>query len=149
MTTWVKAGLTLVAAATLTWPQSALACGEAQPAPKSVQTTYEECMQFNHDYVMARIEADSCNFRRPNEPCTVPVQTNLLCPCTTFVNPENRKAMEAMELAEFGWGAGACSMYIECGAALCPYVVGASCEQPSPSSDHPRPPNGVCVDHFH
>jgi hypothetical protein len=74
--------------------------------------------------------------------CTLQIDSDLGCPCPTYVNPANTGAVAMLSQLSDAWSAQACTED-GCDAGLCPVPDGSACIPHGPGSGA-----GVCTDMF-
>lgn len=82
------------------------------------------CSDVSDAYGLAMDEAKTCDPNQTGQ-CSKPITEGLNCGCTTFVNPENSEAIEAVHAAQDDWSALSCGGDVVCGACASP--SGAYC----------------------
>ena len=82
------------------------------------------CQKLDSDYQKAVLAAKSCTIQ-PSNQCTTKVGSALGCPCDTYINNANAKALSQMKAAKAAWNGQGCTAPIVC--KKCPAVSGAKC----------------------
>jgi subtilisin family serine protease len=113
------------------------------PSPRK-SATLADCYAWMGEYDDAIREASVCRTEVRREQCTLAVDGSLVCPCPTYVNPTNGKAVERMQAASAAFGAAGCAGFWDCTASLCPSVFGGTC-QPATSDGRRGATRGTCV----
>ncbi len=111
--------------------------------------TLEHCQALNDQYLQAVRDAKRCRpGRSPRlvEQCSLSVDNDLICPCTTYVSPSNTKALETMLALRNQWYAESCFMHWQCGAAQCAAPYAAVCTADRFSHPYSHPP--LCADQW-
>ncbi|HMR78291.1 MAG TPA: hypothetical protein PKD61_24460, partial [Polyangiaceae bacterium] len=88
------------------------------------------CQKLDTDYQKAVLAAKSCTIQ-PSNQCTTKVGSALGCPCDTYINNANTKALTQMKAAKTAWDGQGCTPPIFC--PKCPVVSGAKCVKGSGS----------------
>ena len=84
------------------------------------------CSQLDKAFKLLLPTAKVCSPMLPVVQCTKLYQTELTCPCSTYVNPNNKTPLASMAALEAAWKAKSCPKGTGC--PRCPTVSGASCQ---------------------
>ncbi len=95
------------------------------------------CTELNKDYSEAVVKAKACNPLINKISCTRKVNSNLGCPCPTFIEDSNTAAVKEMDTALDRWHLQGCKQWA-CGMSCGPPPKSAACVG--------RSANGVCTD---
>ncbi len=97
------------------------------------------CSQWNKEYTEAVVKARACNPLINKLQCTKKVDSNLGCPCPTYIEPGNTKAVAAMDLIRKRWKLQGCTEW-DCGMSCGKAPTGGACLG--------RSQTGVCADQY-
>lgn len=91
------------------------------------------CAELAQQYKASLDEAKSCESSITSKQCLELVDTELACPCDTYVNAANALAVQALKDLKTAWGKASCATGQICG--VCKAVDGADC-QPGATGAH-------------
>lgn len=99
------------------------------------------CDMLESAYAAALAEAKTCNPVLSSLQCTQVVDTELPCPCTTYVNPANAAAVAKLASLRAEFDQKQCMEGIACPAIACIPPQSGGCEPNDPGTG-----GGHCVD---
>lgn len=85
------------------------------------------CADLSNTYAATLAKARQCNPSLPTLQCTTLVDTQLACPCSTYVNAGNTTALQKLNDLKKKWQAQGCGSNTVCPAVLCMPAAKASC----------------------
>jgi hypothetical protein len=95
------------------------------------------CDGLESAYEKALAEAKVCeNGPDPVIPCSLIVPNELACPCETFVNPNNSRAVSLLESLKAEWDAHSCGKNVACPEIACPKPASGVCSNSGGKGGH-------------
>ncbi|MBE7479786.1 MAG: hypothetical protein HS104_07360 [Polyangiaceae bacterium] len=98
------------------------------------------CSGLEADYKTTLAAAKECSTLLPTLQCTVLVDDQLACPCSTYANPANTAEITKLQQLKTSWVTSGCNVGVICPAIACLVPSGASCTGSSGTK------SGSCVD---
>jgi hypothetical protein len=111
-------------------------------APGSGGSEPTSCSDIHTAYLEQLALARSCSPEMSVEQCTFQIDTDLGCPCPTYVNPANSSPVFQLLELRNAWNEQGCTED-GCDAGICPTPDGSACLPQGPGSG-----SGVCTDMF-
>jgi hypothetical protein len=100
------------------------------------------CDEIDVAYLEQVALAKACSVELQVTQCTLQLDSDLACPCPTYVNPANAAAVSMLTQLRTAWNAQSCPGGT-CDAGLCPVPDGEGCMPQGPGSGP-----GMCTDMF-
>jgi hypothetical protein len=88
----------------------------------------KSCSQLASEYAATLEAAKACNPVLSVLQCTQQVNDELPCPCPTFINPANAKAVAELDDLQAAWNAQNCGSGVICPAVLCVAPTSGVCQ---------------------
>ena len=86
------------------------------------------CTQLEQQYSAYLAQAKGCNSLINSLQCTQLVDTELACPCSTYVNPANTDALKRLAELKTEFGQKMCMEGVACPAIACIEPQGSACQ---------------------
>lgn len=86
------------------------------------------CAEIETKYAAYLTQAKGCNALINAIQCTELVDTELSCPCTTYVNPANTAPLQELKTLAAQWATNGCHVGIACPEIACAVPQGAGCQ---------------------
>ena len=86
------------------------------------------CAELETKYSAYLAQAKGCNAAINALQCTLLIDTELSCPCSTYVNPAATAALDDLKALKAEWVAKKCGAGIACPEMACAQPQGAGCQ---------------------
>lgn len=86
------------------------------------------CAELETQYSAYLGQAKGCNAAINALQCTLLIDTELSCPCKTYVNPGNTDPVAKLKSLATEWAAKKCGEAIACPEIACPQPQGSGCQ---------------------
>ncbi len=86
------------------------------------------CAELDAKYAAYLTQAKGCNAMINAIQCTELIDTELSCPCSTYVNPTNTTPLQELKSLKAEWTAKGCDLGVACPEIACPVPQGSGCQ---------------------
>jgi hypothetical protein len=86
------------------------------------------CAELDAKYAAYLTQDKGCNAMINAIQCTELIDTELSCPCSTYVNPTNTTPLQELKSLKAEWTAKGCDLGVACPEIACPVPQGSGCQ---------------------